>query len=88
MSDLSPEDRYQLRKAQMDADKKSLEAQKAQQDLERLVLELEHRYGLLAEGRSIDPRTTTVQGMSPARRGNGKDTVEALAVAVPDEAAS
>lgn len=88
MSDLSPEDRYQLRKAQMDADKKSLEAQKAQQDLERLVLEMEHRYGLLAEGRSIDPRTITVQGVSPVRRGNGKDTVEALVVAVPDEAAS
>ena len=88
MSDFSPEDRYQLRKAQMDADKKSLEAQKAQQDLERLVLELEHRYGLLAEEKSIDPRTTTVQGTSPARRGNGKDTVEALTVAIPDEAVS
>ena len=85
MLDLSPEDRYQLRKAQMDADKRALEAQKAQQELERLTLELEHRYGLLAEGRSIDPRTATIQGSSPARRSNGKESPEALIAVAIDE---
>ena len=33
---LSSEDFYQLRKSQMDADKRVLEAQRAQQELERL----------------------------------------------------
>lgn len=35
MSELNPEDRYQLRKLQMDVDKRGLELQKAQQELER-----------------------------------------------------
>ena len=47
---LSSEDFYQLRKSQMDADKRVLDAQKAQQELERLLLELERKYGLLADG--------------------------------------
>ena len=72
------EDRYQLRKVQMDADRRALEAKKAQQELDRLVLELEHKYGLIADGRTIDPRTATIQGTSPVRRGNGKESQEAL----------
>ena len=87
MLDISPGDRYQLRKAQMDADKKALEAQKAQQDLERLVLELEHRYDLLAEGGTIDPRSATIQGGFTARKVNGKGPAEALAATVAEEAA-
>ena len=85
MSDLGPEDRYRLRKAQMDADKKALEAQKAQQELERLVLELEHQYGLLADRKTLDPRTASILGTSPAHRSNGKESAGALAVAAPDE---
>ena len=88
MQDLSPEDFYQLRKSQMDADKRALEAQRAQQELERLVLELEHKYGLLAEGKSLDPRTAAIRGGPSARRGNGKESVEALMIATPDEAPS
>ena len=85
MLELTPEDRYQLRKAQMDADKRALEAQKAQQELERLTLELEHRYGLLADGRTIDPRAATVQGSLPTRRSNGKESAEALVAVAIDE---
>ena len=43
MSELNPEDRYQLRKLQMDVDKRSLELQKAHQELERSILEMEHK---------------------------------------------
>ena len=43
MSELNPEDSYQLRKLQMDVDKRSLELQKAQQELERSLLEMEHK---------------------------------------------
>jgi hypothetical protein len=39
MAELNPEERYQLRKLQMDIDKRGLELQKAQQDLDRFVLE-------------------------------------------------
>lgn len=85
MQDLIPEDVYQLRKSQMDADKKALEAQRAQQELERLVLELEHKYNLLAEGKSLDPRTAVVHGGTSPRRGNGKESVEALMGATINE---
>ena len=85
MQDLTPEDVYQLRKSQMDADKKALESQRAQQELERLVLELEHKYNFLAEGKSLDPRTAVVTGGTPSRRSNGKDTVEALMGAAVNE---
>ena len=78
MTKLSPEDRYHLRKAQMDSDRKALEAQKVQQDLERLVLELDHKYGLLSEGKTIDPRTASVHGVTSGRESNGKETVETL----------
>ena len=86
MADLHSDDCYQLRKVQMDADRKGLDARKAQQELERLVLELEHKYGLIADGRTIDPRTASIQGVPSTRRSNGKepqdsitaDTVDAL----------
>ena len=52
MSELTSDDSYPLRNAQMDADKRALEARKSQQELERLVLEMEHKYGLIAYGRS------------------------------------
>ena len=76
--EIEAEDRYQLRKVQMDADRRALEAKKAQQELDRLALELEHKYGLIADGRTIDPRTATIQGTSTVRRGNGKESQEAL----------
>ena len=88
MFEISPEDRYLLRKSQMDAEKKDLEAQKAHQDLERLVLEIEHRNGLIADGRSLDPRTGTVNGIASSRKNNGKDNQEALMSTVPDEISS
>jgi len=78
MSDLHSEDCYQLRKAQMDADRKTLEARRAQQELERLVLELEHKYGLIGDGRTIDPRAATIQGTPHTNKSNGKDSLHEL----------
>ena len=87
MPDLSPEDRYQLRKLRMDVDKKGLEVQKVQQELDRLVLDLEHKYGLLGEESTIDPKTGTIAGavFSPVR--NGKGRTEPLLATVVEEAA-
>jgi len=87
MQDLSPEDRYLLRKAQMDADKKALEAQKAQQELERLVLEMEHKYHLLDTGQTVDPITATIEGISAAQKGNGKEPARLQEAAVAHGAA-
>ncbi len=88
MSELHSEDSYQLRKAQMDADKRGLEARKAQQELERLVLELEHKYGLIADGRTIDPRTATIQGTPHTRKSNGKESLDVLETAALEAAAT
>jgi hypothetical protein len=68
MAELNPEDRYQLRKLQMDVDKRGLELQKAQQDLDRFVLELEHKYGLIGEEKAIDPQSLTAMGKGAPRR--------------------
>ena len=84
MYEISPEDRYLLRKAQMDAERKDLEAQKAHQDLERLVLEIEHRSGLIADGRTLDPRTGIVNGVGSSRKSNGKESQDALMATVSD----
>jgi len=78
MQELDSEDQYTLLKAQMDADKKSLEAQRAQQDLDRLVLELERKYELIGDRGSIDPRTATIQRAPTTTRVNGKRTPEEL----------
>ena len=85
MSELNPEDRYQLRKLQMDVDKRGLESQKAQQDLDRFVLELEHKYGLIGETKTIDPRAAIIQGLIPTGNGNIKNQTEALLAAVVEE---
>jgi hypothetical protein len=76
MNELNSEDRYQVRKLQMDVDKKALEVQKAQQDLERFLLEMEHKYGLLDQEASIDPKTGTIKDAVSSR--NGKARTEAL----------
>ena len=70
MAEFDPTERYQLRKLQMDVDKKDLEVQKAQQDLDRFVLELEHKYGLMDQGTTINPRSATIE--APLPPGNGK----------------
>src|ERR671914_1008697 len=87
MAELNPEERYQLRKLQMDVDKRGLELQKAQQDLDRLVLELEHKYGLIGEEKTIDPRTATIKKPLPAPNSNGKGRSETLLSALVQEAA-
>ena len=87
MSDLHSDDCYQLRKVQMDADRKGLDARKAQQELERLLLELEHKYGLIADGRTIDPRTATIQGTLNTRRNNGKESQDSITASIVDTVA-
>ena len=72
MADFDPADRYQLRKLQMDVDKKELEVQKAQQDLDRFVLDLQHKYGLMNHQNAIDPRTATIEAPLPTRNGKGQ----------------
>ena len=87
MAEINSEDRYQLRKLQMDVDKKGLEVQKAQQDLDRFVLELEHKYDLIDQEKTVDPSTATIKGPPlPAR--NGKGRTEALLTADLGEAAA
>ena len=71
MLDLTPEDLYQLRKMQMDTEKKALELQKSQQDLDRFVLDLEHRHGLIAEGRTLDIKTESIKAPMPTPNHNG-----------------
>jgi len=78
MQEINSDDRYQLRKVQMDVDKKSLEAQKANQDLHRLILELEHKYGLIANGQNIDPRTAEIYGTINNKKGTGKELLESI----------
>ena len=73
MLELKPEDLYQLRKMQMDTEKRALELQKSQQDLDRFLLDLEHKHGLIAEGKTIDAKTATIRepGPNPNSKGNG-----------------
>ena len=87
MAELNPEKRYQLRKRQMDVDKRGLELQKTQQDSDRFVLELEHKYGLIGEEKTIDPRTATIKMPLPAPNSNGKGRNETLLSALVQEAA-
>ena len=87
MPELNPEDRYQLLKLQMDVDKRSLELQKAQQELDRSVLDLEHKYGLIGETKTIDPRLATIKEPHSTHNGNGKGQTEELITAVIEEAA-
>jgi hypothetical protein len=85
MAELSAEDRYQVRKLQMDVDKKALDVQKAQQDLDRFMLEMERKYNLMDQEAAIDPRTAAIKGTVPAR--NGKARPEASLTAELKEAA-
>lgn len=85
MVELNAEDRYQVRKLQMDVDKKALEVQKSQQELDRFVLDMEHKYNLLEEGTSIDTKTGAVRGSDPPR--NGKSSAQAALTSQLQEAA-
>ena len=79
MSELHSDDSYLLRKAQMDLDRKTLEAKKAEQELDRLILDLDHRYGLLGTGGSIDPKTGSILPNDTSNASsNGKVTPSVL----------
>ena len=62
----------------MDVDKRSLELQKAQQELERSLLDMEHKYGLIGGPTTIDPRSATIEEPPAARSSNGKGKAEDL----------
>ena len=81
MQDFSPEDQYHLSKVQMIANKKALEAQRAQQELDRVVLDLEHKYALLAAERAAAPGPATAQGLSQIRKSNGKGDTDLIPAA-------
>ena len=81
MQDFSPEDQYQLRRVQMIANKKALEAQRTQQELDRLVLDLEHKYAMLAAGRTVEAGSAIVQELSQTRKSNGKGEAELIPAA-------
>ncbi|MQF98188.1 MAG: hypothetical protein FI729_01465 [SAR202 cluster bacterium] len=82
MNELDSNDRYHLKKAQMDVDRKNLEAQRAQQELDRLILDLEHKYELIGNEKNIEPRTATIADNSINRnnKGNGKELLESIAL--------
>ena len=62
-AELNAEDCYQLRKLPMHVNKKELEVQKAQQELDRFILELEHKYDLMDPDQVTDSRTGTIRGL-------------------------
>ena len=80
MPELTPDDLYQLRKMQMDTEKKALELQKSQQDLNRFVLDLEHKHGLIAEGKTLDIKAAVKAetNSAPSHSGNGKGNSKEL----------
>ena len=86
MSELNPEDLYLLRKLRMDVDKRNLELQKAQQELARSALELEHKYGLIGGPKAIDPQTGIVNEAPSMRSRNGKGQPEELLSATVEAA--
>ena len=71
--DITPEDRYQILKAKMDKDRKEIDAQKANQEMERVILEMEHKYGLMAEHKTIDPRTASIRAYSKSKNGSTEE---------------
>ena len=90
MLELSPEDLYQLRKMQMDTEKRTLELQKSQQDLDRFLWDLEHKHGLILEGKTIDAKTATIReaAPNPHNNGNGKGPTKELISATLEKAGS
>ncbi len=58
---LSPKDLYALRRAHLLAERKALVAQLAHHSLQRLTLELERRYALLAREARLDIHTGLIQ---------------------------
>ena len=68
---LTPRDLYRLRRSRLMAQRMTLRAQHAQQQMEELSLELERRYGLLARDAVLDMKTGVVT-VSATSSGNGQ----------------
>ncbi len=70
---LTPRDLYLLRRSRLMAQRMTLRAQHAQQQMEELSLELERRYGLLARDAVLDMKTGVVTVSAiPTCRENGQ----------------
>ena len=68
---LTPRDLYRLRRTKLMAQRAALRAQLAQQQVQELSLELERRYGLLAQQAVLDLETGVVT-LSPTAAGQGR----------------
>jgi hypothetical protein len=77
---------HQLRKLQMDVDKRDLGVQKAKQEVDRFIPELERKHNLMDSELVIDPRTGRITGSAPAC--NGKGCTEAATTVETVEAAT
>ena len=64
----------------------------AGRDLERFALDLEHKYGLIAEGKTIDTRTATVREPNLVTtvnaNGNSKLNGKAVLAAATEDASN
>ena len=65
----SAEDLYQLRKARLDAERKTLEAQLAENRAKSLLLYIERRYGLLATEATLDIHSGQITEAAEERGG-------------------
>ena len=68
---LTPRDLYRLRRSRLMAQRMTLRAQYAQQQLDEMSLEMERRYGLLASDAVLDMKTGVVT-VSATGSGNGQ----------------
>lgn len=68
---LSARDLYCLRHTHLATQRAALKAQQAEQTFRELLLEMEHRYGLLGTNASIDVHTGEVQASPDDGKGVG-----------------
>ena len=62
----------------MDKDRKEIEAQKAKQEMERVILEMEHKYGLMAENKTIDPQTASIRVYTKSKNGIAEGNISEI----------
>jgi hypothetical protein len=84
MDNFSPEDKYQLRRFEMIAEKKNLEAQRARQELERLILDLEHKYTLRENIKAMNDSAQLIKiENEQTHKENGKGSANLMGATTP-----
>ena len=78
MQNLTSHEQYQLRKAQMDVEKKALETERAKQELQRLTLELEYKYNVLSDHLNLELGTIAIP--SPMTNGSSIENTASTVV--------